>query len=122
MSPIRSELPDISINENVRQVRGVINVPGKAFALGEMSYEEGWPLRIQYLDYESVSARLEVNVLPLLVMLANDELDGYARDWQPVIKGPEKNYSYMFQWFAMALAVFVLYVLNGLRQQEDGEL
>lgn len=116
----RRQLPDVAVAENSRSVQGKINVPGKAFGLGEMSLESGWPLRIQYVDYAAMSERLDREVIPMIVMLNDEEPDGYARDWQPIAQSPNKNYSYMFQWLAMAIAVIVLFISLNLVKCEKG--
>lgn len=115
----RQQLPDVSVDENPRSVEGKINSPGKAFGLGAMSLETGWPLRIQYVDYPAMSERLGREVLPMIVMLNDDQPDGYARGWQPIVQSPNKNYSYMFQWLAMAVAVMVLYISLNLVKREQ---
>ena len=115
----RQQLPDVSVDENPRSVEGKINTPGQAFGLGEMSLETGWPLRIQYVDYPAIAARLGREVLPVIIMLNDEQPDGYARGWQPIAQSPNKNYSYMFQWLAMAVAVMVLYISLNLVKREQ---
>lgn len=115
----RQQLPDVAVDAGSRTVEGKINSPGKAFGLGQMSLETGWPLRIQYVDYEAMSERLGRKVLPMIVMLNDDQSDGYARGWQPIAQSPNKNYSYLFQWLAMAVAVIVLYISLNLRKREE---
>ena len=117
----RQKLPEVAVADNARSLQGKINFPGKAFGLGVMSLESGWPLRIQYIDYAAMSERLGREVLPMIVMLSDDEPDGYARGWQPIAQSPNKNYSYMFQWLAMAVAVIVLFISLNLVKRERRE-
>ena len=35
----------------------------------------------------------------------------FVANWQPAASGPEKHYSYAFQWFAMAVGLTVLFVV-----------
>lgn len=105
----RAQLPALPINENERQVSGIINIPEKGFTLGEIDTDDGWPRRIQYIDFEKLAARLQLELYPAVLMLDANAADGYRRDWQPVIDGPAKHYSYAIQWFAMALATLVLF-------------
>ena len=115
----RQKLPNVAVSNNMRSLQGKINFPGKAFGLGQMSLESGWPLRIQYVDYAAMSERLGREVLPMIVMLNDDQPDGYAQGWQPIAQKPNKNYSYMFQWLAMAVAVIVLYISLNLHKREE---
>lgn len=119
--PSRQVLPDIKVATTSRQIHGKIDVPGKAFGLGPMTLEQGWPLRIQYMDYKAVAEQLGKPVLPMILMLSDDESDGFVRQWRPVKAGPMKHYGYMFQWFAMATAVLVLYIVLNLRKREGDE-
>lgn len=120
-SASREQLPVVEVAEQVRMIRGRINLPGKAFGLGEMSYEQGWPLRLQYLDYPAIGQRLERQVEPFVLMLGTGQADGYVRNWQPVVDGPGKNYSYMGQWLAMATAVLFLYIVLNVKRRESHE-
>ena len=58
-------------------------------------------------------------VLPVVLLLDADEPDGYLRDWQPRQKGPMTNYSYAFQWFAMAAAVLAILVWHLRKRGTD---
>lgn len=119
--PSRDVLPDLKIEQQAQAIVGKINLPGKAFGLGDMSLESGWPLRIQYLDYEAIGKALGKTVEPMIVMLSADAPDGYDRSWQPASVGPMKHYGYMFQWLAMATAVLVLYISLNLKKRDNDE-
>jgi cytochrome oxidase assembly protein ShyY1 len=45
--------------------------------------------------------------------------DGLLRDWAPLTSGVDRHYAYAFQWFALAFAGFVFWLLSGLRQYKD---
>lgn len=119
--PSRDKLPDLTIQQPQQSITGKINLPGKAFGLGEMTRETGWPLRVQYLDYAAIEKALGKPVLPMVLMLNADEPDGYDRTWQPASVGPMKHYGYMFQWLAMAVAVLVLFVTLNLKKRSDND-
>jgi surfeit locus 1 family protein len=55
------------------------------------------------------------------VYLDADEPDGFLRDWRPQLLSPEKHLGYAMQWFAMALALVVIYVVVNLRRPEEGK-
>ncbi len=120
----RSSLPDIStgIAEPAsRLASGLLVQPSKGFTLGDASDEtqKSWPIVLQYIDYETIAAKLDkIGVLPAVLVLAPQEPQSYTYVWQPVANGPEKHYGYAFQWFAMMLAVIVLFVyLNFLKKK-----
>ncbi len=116
--PSREVLPALDIAQPLQTIQGKIDLPGKAFGLGQMTLEQGWPLRIQYLDYAAIAEVLGKPVLPLMLRLDADQPDGYDRHWQPASIGPMKHYGYMFQWLAMAVAVLVLYISLNLNKRE----
>lgn len=103
------DLTDIAIDGEFITVRGLAGRlprvairPGEAFAVhGE------WPRVALYPTTDEVGAELQAPVLPVVLLLAADEPGGFVRRWQPNISGPMTNYSYAFQWFAMAAAVIL---------------
>lgn len=114
----RTQLPDVDVKSGMRRIKGVVNLPGKSFHLGDMDSDERWPRLIQFVDYEAIARRLGADVYPAVIMLAPGDADGYLRDWQPVLRGPRMHYSYAIQWFAMSLAVVILFVIFTVRRRQ----
>jgi surfeit locus 1 family protein len=119
----RADTPDVAAGAYATpdSVTGLIVTPSKGFTLGE-AVDPGatdWPLVIQYIDYETISNKLDkIAVMPAVIVLAPGQSEGYTRIWQPVANGPVKHYGYAFQWFAMMLAVIVLFIyLNFLKKK-----
>lgn len=101
---------------------GLLATPSKGFTLGE-AVEPGpqeWPVLLQYIDYETIAAKLDrMDLLNAVIISSPDQPWNYDYNWQPVANGPEKHYGYAFQWFAMLLAVLVLFVyLNFIKKHE----
>lgn len=113
----RARLPDINVESGMRRIEGVVNLPGESFHLGEMDSDARWPRLIQFIDYNAMARRLQADVYPAVIMLAPGEADGYLRDWQPVVQGPRIHYSYAIQWFAMSLAVIILFFVFTIRRK-----
>ena len=110
----RSTFPEISIStsKSELQISGSVYVPyGKPYSLGGIAdgEDKGWPRRIQFVDYEQIGERLGVSVEPFTMRLASSEQHGYKRNWQAAMMSANKHYGYSFQWFAMAIAVIVLW-------------
>jgi len=57
--------------------------------------------------------------LPRIVLLDPSEPDGYEREWSARYNfsefGPERHTAYAVQWFGMALALLVIYVVVNLK-------
>lgn len=133
--PSRSEFPDVGLPESAigltLSVEGLLSRPSRGFAGGEaLSGEQSWPRLLQYLDYEAVSRALNVPLVPALLQVqaladnGNDPTILTARpewlvaNWQPSASGPAKHYSYAFQWFAMALALTIIFVVVNSRKPD----
>jgi len=106
--------PMIAVRQEPRGLRGLVGRlprvgirPGEAFAGAD-----GWPAVAVYPDLAEVSAQLGESLLPIVLLLAPDEADGFVRRWQPEQSGPMMHYGYAFQWFAMATAILVILFVN----------
>lgn len=113
----RRQLPGIDVAPGIRRVEGVVNLPGESFRLGEMDSGDQWPRVIQFIDYDAIARRVRADVYPAVIMLTPEEEDGFLRVWRPVVEGPRIHYSYAVQWFAMSLAVVVLFFVFTTRRQ-----
>lgn len=112
----RGQLPVVPVTMDSRFVQGVMQIPVKGFSLGEIDTDSDWPRRIQFIDIEQLSERLQTELYPAILMLDNAEMDGFRRGWTPVIDGPAKHYGYAVQWFGMALATLVLFGFFALKR------
>lgn len=100
----------IEVDSDVRTLRGRAGqLPQVSVRPGE-SFEgaDGWPRHATYPTLDEVAAQLDAELLPFVLLLDPDQGDGFRRQWQPQVSGPMTNYSYAFQWFAMAIAVLVI--------------
>lgn len=115
----RNVLPDIDINqEGLESISSSIYVPyDKAYSLGGIADGEdtGWPRRIQFVDYKLLSDRLGVPLQPYTLRLLQSENHGYRRDWTEYNMSAQKHYGYAFQWYAMAIAVVILWWLYSIK-------
>jgi len=107
----RDQLPDVDVDETQRTVVGRIKIPSaEVFMLGEEEPRQGWPYRIQRIQLQALSEELRRTLLPFVLLLDNEEPDGYLRDWQPLVGfGPERNVGYAVQWFGLAAALLVIF-------------
>ena len=115
----RRLLPRIEVAPGLRRIEGTINLPGDSFRLGDMDSGQEWPRVIQFIDYYVIGRRLEADVYPAVIMLSPGVEDGYLRNWRPVVEGPRIHYSYAVQWFAMSLAVVILFFVFTVRRKRD---
>ncbi len=102
--------PELSLMTNRRTVRGLVGrLPRVAIRPGEaFKGSENWPRVAVYPRPDEVATALDEKLLPIVLLLAPEEPDGFVRSWQPNISGPMTHYGYAVQWFAMAATVIVL--------------
>lgn len=117
----RSRLPDIAVSEQPLAVQGVIDKgPSVGLRMGAAVAEASWPLRLQYLDYAALAELLPYDVPPYLIRLDESEPQGYRRDWLPMSElGPATHMGYAVQWFGLALALLVIYVVVNTKRTEN---
>ena len=114
----RTVFPEISLVETPATIPGSVYVPyDDSFSLGGIAEGEdrGWPRRIQYVDYQQLAERLQLELQPFTFRLSADAPNGFRRDWAESQMPASKHYGYAFQWFAMALAVLVLWWMYSIR-------
>ncbi len=107
------ELPDSRVT-----IRGRVGrLPRAGLKMDNpVSLSDAWPRLAVFPGYDDVAAALGNEVQAFVLLLDPEDQHGFVRDWQPVKFGPEKNYGYAFQWFAMALMLGGLLVWNYRRR------
>ena len=73
-------------------------------------------IRLQYLDLGKLGKSIGAPLLPYVVRLEGDNEEGFLRDWQTPGFGKEKHLGYAFQWFAMSVALIIIYIVVNLRK------
>jgi len=115
----REHLPDPAVGSESRTVSGLIKQPsGKEFVLADEEPREVWPYRIQRIQLEQLAQELGYPLLPVILLLDGGQDDGFVRDWHPLAFGPERNVGYAFQWFGLALALLVIYIVVNTRKAD----
>lgn len=118
----RAELPDIDIAPTPdSQIVGHIYVPsGETLVLGadNLSASE-WPKLIQRVDPGTLSGVLGYEVFPYIVRLTQDSPGVLKTNWSAVNMQPEVHRGYAIQWFMMAAALIILYLVFSFRKLES---
>lgn len=117
---LSAETPAIDVDTALRTVRGLTGrLPRVGIRPGD-SFEGSvdWPRIAVYPNLDEVATQLEETVLPVVLLLAPEEDDGFVRNWQPNVSGPMTHYGYAFQWSAMAAAVVVILFWNLRRRRQ----
>ncbi len=118
----RSDLPNIAMEQNIKQLKGIVRKPAKAFSLGNINeLSSTWPKLIQFIDIAQLSELLDMPLHQAIVMLLPEQPEGYSRHWQnqsDIKMGPAVHYGYAFQWFALSLTLLVLSVFIVIKKSE----
>lgn len=99
-------------------ISGTLAMPSAFFTVGEPDYRQR-PLRVARLEMGRLSQALGVELRPFAVRLDPVAPDGFLRAWSPaavLAMRPEKHRAYAFQWWALAAAVFVVFIVVNLRK------
>lgn len=111
-NPDRSQLPGVDVPAGDLRIAGHAYWPEAGWQLGSISAKEQWPKVTQSMMPADLQALAGEMLAPYLVRLAPESDAALLADWQPVNVVPEKHTGYAVQWFLMAIALLVLFVLR----------
>ena len=121
--PSRGELPAVGLPESQPDILiALLTTPSKGFALGTalQDGDQRWPRLLQFVDYASIAAALGSAARVDAIFVAEPGQNGELEyNFQPVANGPEKHYAYAAQWFAMLLALLVIYIYLTFMRKDD---
>jgi surfeit locus 1 family protein len=117
----RAELPPVDVSGEERTVRGrADHLPAPGIQLGKRGV-----LRPPYPVVADFPSRAEIEGLVRepswaaatdVVLLDPDQADGYVRKWQAPGFPPMRHIAYAVQWFGLALALAIIYMVTNLRR------
>ena len=115
--PVREHLPDVSWNATELVVSGFVEQPRLPILLGDDGYaESSWPKVVQRIDFDKIARDLERPVLPFVVLMDAAAPGGFVREWSPYLGiGPDRHRGYALQWFSLAAAVAVVWIVIRVR-------
>lgn len=114
---LRSELPDVETPAGAISLQGYIYVPeGEAFSLEGTaeSVQQGWPRIIQRVNVSNLDGGSgHGKVFDHIVRLGDGSPAALQADWPTINVQPAKHRGYAVQWFGMAAALLLFYLLHG---------
>ncbi|HBK44619.1 MULTISPECIES: SURF1 family protein [unclassified Polynucleobacter] len=112
----RVELPPVKTADELVTIEGVAFAhPGRVYELGQKSDTKSSPRIEQNFDLALEAQSHEWKQLPFIVRESDSaNKDGLVRNWPSPTSGVDRHYAYAFQWFALALAGFLFWLINGL--------
>ena len=115
----RAALPALPVGEAPRSVTGRADaLPRPAVEL-EAPPASGWPRLVSFPTTAELSAALDASVHPQVLLLDQEQPDGFVRDWRPPGMAPERHVGYAIQWFGLAATVAVTWLVLSFRPRKE---
>jgi surfeit locus 1 family protein len=120
----RAMRPTIPVTGDTRRLRGrADNLPSPGIQLGTRAVlAPPYPVVAAFPNHAELAQLLGESSWTKaadLVLLDPAEPDGYVRNWAAPGFPPMRHIGYAVQWFALALTLFVIYVVTNLRRDAD---
>jgi surfeit locus 1 family protein len=117
----RAERPAVPVANDDRRIRGrADNLPSPGIQMGTPAVPAPpYPVVANFPAHGDIAKLLNVSdwtVAADVVLLDAKEPDGYVRDWAAPGFPPMRHVGYAVQWFGLALALFVIYVVTNFRR------
>jgi surfeit locus 1 family protein len=111
----RTTLPQITTPSQVVRVEGLATVPGKRYLelSNQVTDRNVW----QNLTLERYRAVVPIALQPVVIQQENNIDDGLSREWNPPDLGIDKHYAYAFQWYAMAVAIVIIFLVLNVKKR-----
>lgn len=121
MGRTRQDLPDISVSEQATTIEGLVDsLPQKGVVLADNLHQgASWPMVLQYLDIEELGAMSGYPFQDKMLWMKPGTAHGYARQYPAVNLQSAKNSGYAFQWYAMSLALLIIYFVVNTKKRES---
>jgi len=121
----RAERPAIPVADDTRRLRGrADHMPSAGIQLGARAeLKPPFPVVAPFPSRTEIAGLLHETSWTSatdLVLLDPGEPDGYVRNWSAPGFPPLRHIAYAVQWFALALTLFVIYVVTNLRPNTAG--
>ena len=119
----RRVFPKIYIPNSKVQIQGSVYYPSnKQWVLGPNIEKKSDKLIIlEKLDTKTVSEILQKSAYPFIIRLDKQEANGFVREWPIVSMPPQRHWAYAWQWFSMALVVFIIFIALNLKKDEKNQ-
>jgi surfeit locus 1 family protein len=119
----RAERPAIPVPDDTRHVRGrADHMPSPGIQLGaRIELEPPFPVVAAFPSRDEIAGLLHESSWTSatdLLLLDPGEPDGYVRNWSAPGFAPMRHIAYAVQWFALALTLFVIYLITNLRRTD----
>ena len=119
----RADKPRIDVSSDVREIHGrTDNLPRAGIQMGDrIALAPPYPVVANFPTRAEIAGLLHEtrwSNAAQVILLDAAEPDGYLREWRPPGFPPMRHIAYAVQWFGLAAALAVIYVVTNLRSKE----
>ena len=123
----RADRPAIPVAADARHIRGrADNLPSPGIRVGvPAAVAPPFPVVASFPTQSDVARLLKESQWTSAtdsILLDAAEADGYVRNWAPPGFPPLRHVGYAVQWFGLALALAVIYVVTNFRRTEGARM
>jgi surfeit locus 1 family protein len=116
LGPDRDHPPATKPPRGTVTITGVAVVPRPEFSLGELDQLSRTRMTVwQWIDLARYAKQTGWPLQPIVILLDPQSPGGYVREWARLDTGVAMHQGYAFQWFMLAAATLVLYVVLMVR-------
>jgi len=117
----REQLPEINTPDGKLELQGLLDLtPSKALVLADNVQETShWPVVLQYIDLAEINQLLGYEVYDMVLWLDPDNAATFEYDLPALNLNAAKNSGYAFQWFAMSIALLIIYFVVNTKREQD---
>lgn len=116
-------VPEIPVKAGKVQLRALVDTPPSiGIKLGTPQVGDlGWPRKVMYIDMAWLGKELQLKLPGYTLLQESPDEQAFVREWEAHFKNPggipaERHMSYAIQWFALGLAVLVIYLVVNLKR------
>jgi surfeit locus 1 family protein len=115
----RAVLPDVAVDAEPRAIAGRVDALPRAGIDLEAPEGSGWPRVASFPSMPELERALGRPLYPQIVLLDADQPDGYVREWRPPGLPPERHLGYAVQWYSLATALVVIWIVVNTRRTAE---
>lgn len=112
----RQRLPTISVPPGEVEIVGLVRAStGKLMQLGEAPELKPGAI-VQNLNIDELATASKLPLQNFIIEQTNPVNDGLVRDWPAPSSGIDTHRGYAFQWYALAAAALLFFIVTGFRR------
>lgn len=115
----RDDLPAIETPDGRILLQGLLDLtPSRAIVLAENVQETThWPIVLQYIDLHEINKILGYQLYDMVLWLDQGQPGSLEYDFPVLNLNSAKNNGYAFQWFALSLALLLIYIVVNTKRR-----